>query len=189
MGGAVLGGGALTLSGTNQYALLPNNLMAGESNVTIDADVYINPGQTGPYMIYGLGNTNVNTGNGDGYLFATGDPQYRTAITPTDWSQESSATSNVALPRGQWVRITMTEQVNLLTASTTLSEYLNGVEVESIDTPSVTSPLQLNGGWSPDDYIGRSLYNTDQYFSGAIKSFTIWNRTLTPDQVAALGAP
>jgi hypothetical protein len=71
-------GGGLTLGGTDGHVDLPDNVLAGLQQITVSADVRIDPAQPGPYMIWALGNTD-SAGVGNGYLFATGD-SYRTSI-------------------------------------------------------------------------------------------------------------
>ena len=196
MGGATLAGGALTMDGSatdKQYALLPNNLMAGLTNVTIDSDVWVNPNQASPYMLYGLGYSDVTSGQGSGYVMATGDPYMRGAISAGNWSQEQSSNSYTSIPRGQWVRLTYVISHDWASGITSTQLYVNGAAayLGYSQNPQATSisPGEINNGYSPDDYIGRSLYASDNYFNGKIKSFTIWNYALNASQVAALGAP
>src|SRR4051794_21900749 len=62
-------GGGLALGGTNGYVKLPNNVLAGLSQISVTADVLIDAAQASPYMIWAMGNTDSG-GVGNGYLFS-----------------------------------------------------------------------------------------------------------------------
>ena len=80
-GGATFSNGALTFDGSNDYVDLPDNVLAGVTDFTVDTEVRIDPAQKNPYFLYGFGNTGGD-GAGNGYLFSTGDGQYRARSPP-----------------------------------------------------------------------------------------------------------
>ncbi|MBP2436308.1 hypothetical protein [Microbacterium amylolyticum] len=63
--------------------------------------VLLDEDQSGNYFIVGLGNE-ASSNDGDGYLFLTGNTQFRGAATLTNWQGEENARSDRALPRGEW---------------------------------------------------------------------------------------
>ena len=175
-GGATRTADAVELGGVDGYVDLPDNLLAGLDSVTVSTEVWIDPNQPTPYFIWGLGNT--LGGAGSGYLFATGS-EYRTAIAAGNWSTEQNASAGRDLARGSWHTLTYT-----LSGGTAVL-YDNGVEVAR-NTAVTTTPGQLGDGTTTANYIGRSLYDGDRYLKGKVRSFTIWDRGLTPQQVVSL---
>ena len=177
-GDATWSNGALTLGGTNGYVELPDNVMAGMAEITVSLDVKIAPDQATPYFIWGLGNTLDSAGNG--YLFTTGD-RYRTSIASGSWSTEQTVGAANAVPRGDWKTLTYT-----LDAAGTARLYLDGASVGEKTGITIT-PGDIGGGRTLANYIGRSVYSGDRYLKGGVRDFWLYNRALSPAEVAALG--
>ncbi|MGI5158839.1 family 43 glycosylhydrolase [Microbispora sp. CA-102843] len=178
-GGAALNGAdGVKLDGVDDYLRLPNNILAGLDSVTISLDVRIDSSQTTPYFIYGLGNTKGTSG--DGYLFTTGDA-YRAAIASGDWTTEQNTSKGSALARGVWKHVTYT----LDDATDTGILYEDGVEVAR-NTRVTLKPGAIGGGTTLANYIGRSLYSSDKYLKGDVRDFRLFNRALSPSEVAGL---
>ncbi|WP_446219409.1 family 43 glycosylhydrolase [Micromonospora sp. IBHARD004] len=175
-GGVTRGSDAMTFDGTDGYVDLPDNLLTGLSDVSVSARVWIDPAQATPYFIWGLGNT--TNGAGNGYLFATGN-SYRTAIATGNWSTEQNTGTGRDLSRGSWHTITWTLSGGVARL------YDNGVEVAR-NTGVTTKPGDLGGGITTANYLGRSLYAADRYFTGRMRGFTLWNRGLSASEVLAL---
>lgn len=174
-GDVTSGAGGMTFGGTDGYVELPDDLLTGVHDLTVSTRVWIDPAQRTPYWLWGLGNS--TDGTGDGYLFSTGD-QYRTSITTSDWRAEQTAgTRN--LGRGAWHTLTTTLRDGTLTL------YLDGRPVATKDGVTA-SPSDIGGGVTRDNWIGRSLYASDHYFKGRMRSWTLWNRALSPADVRAL---
>ena len=177
--GTVVGGGtwtdgALQLDGGNDYVDLPDNLLSGVTDVSIEADVWIDTAQANPYFIYGLGNT--VSGAGNGYLFSTGNA-YRTSLATGNWSTEQTVSQGSNLPRGQWAHLTYVLE------GTTATLYLDGVAVK---TGTVTAdPGDIGGGITTANYLGRSNYDADNKFRGQFREFAIYNRALSSAEVLA----
>jgi len=174
-------GGGLTLGGTNGHVKLPDNVLAGLSQITVAADVYIDAAQASPYMIWALGNTDSG-GVGNGYLFATGNA-YRTSIATGNWSTEQTATSGSALTRGVWASIGYT-----LDADGVATEYLNGQKVATKTGVTIT-PGSIGGGATTANYLGRSVYNADAYLRGKVRNFRIYDRALSAAEAAEIAIP
>ncbi|MFW7414456.1 family 43 glycosylhydrolase [Demequina sp. SO4-18] len=167
--------GSLEFTGDN-YVDLPDNIMAGVEDVTIEAEVYLDPALSGNYFIYGLGNTD-SAGAGNGYLFTTGNTQYRTSLATGNWSTEETVGSGQALPRGEWVTMVYT------LSGDTARLYLNGVEV---DSGTVTAdPGDIGAGFTTANHLGRSNYDADGLFVGQFREFALYNRALSPEEVLA----
>ncbi|AND17895.1 family 43 glycosylhydrolase [Rathayibacter tritici] len=166
--------GALQLDGTDDYVKLPNDLLAGVTDLTIQSDVWIDPAQASPYFLYGLGNT--TNGAGDGYLFTSGN-NYRTSLATGNWTTEQTVAGGSALPRGTWAHLTYTLQ------GTTGTIYLDGVKVASGTV--TTDPKDIGGGSTLANFIGRSNYDGDNRFRGQIREFAIYNRALSAADVLA----
>ncbi len=162
--GAVLGtpgwtpGEGLSFNGTNTYVKVPDNLMRGMDAITVAMDVFIDPAQATPYFLYGFGNS--SGGNGDGYLFTTGN-DYRSTIATGNWSTEQNTRPSPGrnLPRGVWKHVAFTLGGN------TGVVYQDGVEVGR--NPAVTiKPSAIGAGTTTANYLGRSLYGGDKLFAG-----------------------
>lgn len=173
-GGAAWDGDSLVFDGTNDSVSLPDNLLAGVHDTTIEADVWIDPAQSTPYFIYGLGNTTGGAGNG--YLFSTGNG-YRTSLATGNWTTEQTAAQGKDLPRGRWAHLTYTLK------DTTATIYLDGVPVGS---GTVTAdPADIGGGYTTANHLGASNYTSDKLFKGKFREFAIYNRALSPAEVLA----
>jgi large repetitive protein len=173
--GATWSDGALTFDGTDDYVDLPDDLMAGLTDISVDADVWVDTTQSGNYFIWGLGNTDA-AGAGRGYLFATGNGSYRTSITASTYTSEQTASSGSALPRGRWAHLTYTLQ------GETARLYLDGVLV-AIKTGVTVDPGDISGGETWANYLGRSLYEQDARFKGKFRSFAIYGRALSSAEI------
>ncbi|WP_051807918.1 family 43 glycosylhydrolase [Actinoplanes subtropicus] len=179
VGGASFAGGSLTFGGTDGYVRLPDNAMAGLDAMTVSAETWIDPAQQTPYFLWGMGNT--SSGAGNGYVFSTGDSAYRAAIASGNWSTEQNATGSGALSRGAWHTLTYT----IGGGKSTL--YLDGRQVGANAATTLT-PGSIGGGVTTANYIGRSDYTADHYFKGKMRDFRLYNRALSADEVARLGA-
>ncbi|MCI2959172.1 family 43 glycosylhydrolase [Agromyces atrinae] len=172
VGGATWQDGALRLDGATGYVDLPDNLLAGLDDITIEADVWIDSAQTGAYFIYGLGNT--VSGAGNGYLFTTGNA-YRTSLATGNWTTEQTVSQGSNLARGRWAHLTYTLE------GTTATIYLDGVAVAT--STVTTNPGDIGGGTTTANYLGRSNYDADNRFRGQFREFAIFNRALSSAEV------
>ncbi|MFP5359227.1 MAG: family 43 glycosylhydrolase [Actinomycetes bacterium] len=173
VGGSTLANGALTFDGSNDYVDLPDNILAGVEDITIEAEVRLDSALSGNYFIYGLGNT--TGGVGDGYLFTTGNSQYRTSLATGNWSTEQTVGSGSALPRDTWVHLVYT------ISGDTARIYLDGVQVGTATV--TTDPGEIGGGFTTANHLGRSNYDADGLLRGAFREFAIYNRALSPEEV------
>jgi hypothetical protein len=163
----------LQLGGDSGYVDLPDNLLRGLEDVTVSVQVRLSPSQRAPYFLWGLGNTTA--GAGDGYLFTTGDA-YRTSIATGNWSTEQTVSAGRPVARGVWKTLTYT----LADGSATL--YEDGVQVARRDGITIR-PSDIGGGTTTANYLGRSLYRSDNHLEGHVRDFRVYDRALTPDEV------
>ncbi|MFU8876233.1 family 43 glycosylhydrolase [Micromonospora sp. SL4-19] len=175
-GGITRSADGMVFGGTDGYVRLPNNLLTGLSDVSLSAQVWVDPAQATPYFIWGLGNT--TNGAGNGYLFTTGS-SYRTAIAIGNWTTEQNTGGGRDLGRGGWHTITYTLSGGVARL------YDNGVEVARNDGVTI-KPGDLGDGVTTANYLGRSLYSGDRHFNGKMRSFTLWNRGLSAKEVLSL---
>lgn len=172
-GGAAWQAGSLSFDGVDDSVKLPDDVLAGVEDVTIEAEVWIDPAQGTPYFLYGLGNSTA--GVGDGYLFSTGDA-YRTSLATGNWTTEQTVTSGSNLARGRWARLTYT-----LTGGTA-TIYLDGAKVGT-KTGVTATPGDIGDGSTSANHLGRSVYASDKLFRGQYREFALWNRALSEGEV------
>ena len=176
-GDATWSDGALGFDGANDFVDLPDNVLAGVSDVTVEAELKIDPAQRNPYFLYGFGNTAAD-GTGNGYLFSTGDGQYRAAVASGNYTTEQNANSGSALPRDQWVHLTYT------LSGTTARLYLDGVQV-AVNENVTINPGDIGNGATLANYLGKSVYTPDNLFRGQMREFALYNRALSASEVIA----
>ncbi|KAK2056584.1 family 43 glycosyl hydrolase [Colletotrichum caudatum] len=172
-GGASVIDGALNFDGIDDFVQLPDNIISGVEDISIEARVFLDASQQTPYFIYGIGNT--ASGSGDGYLFATGSP-YRASIATGDYTTEKTAASGSSLPQGTWIHLVYT------ISGRTAVIYLDGYEVARNEDVNV-DPKDIGNGVTTANYVGKSLYSSDKLFKGRIREFAIFNRSLTAAEV------
>jgi concanavalin A-like lectin/glucanase superfamily protein len=160
---------------------LPDDMLAGLDSATITTGVYVDPAQQTPYFLYGFGNTGPS-GMGNSYLFSTAgtpDSGLRAAIGTGDWRSEQQTAAPGGLSRGTWHNIVYTVGCGKSVL------YVDGVSVAHNDNVSV-KPTDIGVGRTWSNYLGRSVYTADHYFAGKMKDVRLYNRVLSPVEVAAL---
>ncbi|KAL2105055.1 hypothetical protein VUR80DRAFT_9080 [Thermomyces stellatus] len=180
VGSPELTANGLRLDGVDDHVQLPDDLLRDLTALTISTQVLIRSEQAGNYFIFGLGVT--TSGDGNGYVFATGNP-LRAAISPGNWEGEAESRTDDDLPRDVWRTVTYT----LDSASGEAALYLDGEKVAGLtnDNP-VVAPGTIGGGMTPNNYIGRSQYEADSYLAGSVRDFRIYDTALTEEEVKGL---
>ncbi|WP_069385478.1 family 43 glycosylhydrolase [Cellulosimicrobium cellulans] len=182
-GGGWREGQGLAFAGTN-HVDLPDDLLAGTDAVTVSADVWVDPSLSGNYFFYNLGNPAVGTPqSGNGYLFSTGDANYRASISDLAWGREQNTAKAPAgaLQRGVWKTITYT------LAGGTARLYEDGAQIGQNTAVTIT-PGAIGGGTTTANFLGKSAYAADNLFKGRMKDFRLYDRALTAQEVAGLAA-
>ncbi|GAQ65099.1 family 43 glycosylhydrolase [Streptomyces scabiei] len=174
-------GQGLSFNGSDTYIKVPNDVMKGMNSISVSMDVLMDESQTGPYFIYGFGNT--TSGAGNGYLFATGN-SLRTAIASGNWSTELNTRPSDGhnLSRSVWKQLTYTQ------TGTTGVLYEDGAEVGR-NTSVTTTPGSIGAGTTTANYIGKSVYTSDKLFKGKIRDFRVYDRALAGSEVEQLALP
>lgn len=184
-GDATWSGDALRFGGTNGHVDMPDNLLAGLSQITVSTQIWVDPAQSGYYFFYNLGNEAGTNPALNGHIFSTGNNSYRGAITLTDYRGEKQVIDSPAapLPRGVWKHITYSINGDVHTL------YEDGVRVATATITGTPLPSMIGGGTTTANYLGRSAYAADRYFLGAMRDFRIYDRALTGEEVGELAAP
>ncbi|MGN6807079.1 MAG: LamG domain-containing protein, partial [Trinickia sp.] len=81
------------------------------------------------------------------------------------------------LPTNQWTHVAVT------LSGTVGTLYVNGVAVNSA-TDVIFAPWRI--GETAQNWIGRSQFSADPYFSGSIDEFRIYRGAMSADQIATL---
>jgi hypothetical protein len=177
--------GQLTLSGSD-YVDLPNGIISGLQSVTIEA--WVNwripsswNGSAEWQLIFSFG-TNANgenrQGSGTTYLALT--PQdssgsVRASYTLAGYYQEDYASSSDALPTAAGTQVVMVVDG----AAGSLSVYVDGARA-GIATGLT---LDLSAIDDVNNWIGRSQFTEDKYFTGDVLDFRIYGGALSQAQV------
>ncbi|MFG2730256.1 family 43 glycosylhydrolase [Streptomyces canus] len=171
----------LAFNGSDTSIKVPDDVMKGMDSITVSTDVLIDSAQTTPYFIYGFGNS--SGGNGNGYLFATGN-SLRTSIATGNWSTEQTTKPSDShnLTRAVWKQLTYTQSGN------TGVLYEDGVEVGRNTAVTIT-PGAIGSGSTTANYIGKSVYSGDKLFKGRIRDFRVYDRALAASEVEQLSLP
>jgi hypothetical protein len=170
--------GALQLNGTDDYVDLPiGSIINSLTNSTFATWVDFNSASTGGWQrIFDFG-----TGT-DVYMFLT--PRVGTvgalrfAITTGSSGSEQQVNASTALASG-WHHVAVTIDAD----NNTLSLYVDGDFVNQ-NTAATLDPNDL--GATTQNWLGRSQWDGDAYFSGSLDDFRIYNRALSQGEVAWL---
>jgi len=179
--GPIISDGQLLLDGmSGQYVNLPNNLIAGMTAITIEA--WITPSYNANWTrIWDFGNSNAGEDKSD-----YGTKHFMCYILPNleatiyaggsdSWIRSSPA---FTLPDDQEAHIVWTSDA----ATRKARLYVNGNLVGKNDAAQ-NSPAAL--GSTFNNWLGRSQFSADPYFTGAFNEFRIWNGALNPLEVNA----
>ncbi|MBN2735540.1 MAG: DUF5110 domain-containing protein [Spirochaetales bacterium] len=167
-------GGPYSLDGVDAYADLPDNITTALTDFTIACRLKLNA-LTDWTRVFDFG------GNGDRFMMFT--PQSGTtanpyfAITVSSPEGEQGINGNTAFSVGTWQHLSVTKQgtVGIL--------YLDGKEIGR-NSSLTLSPSDL--GETLNNYVGRSQWSHDPYLNAEVDDFRIYNRPLSPSEIADL---
>ncbi|KRC66011.1 hypothetical protein ASE12_15365 [Aeromicrobium sp. Root236] len=185
--GFTFGGGA---NSSGNAITLPNNLLAGLDDVSVDFDVKVDPALSGNWFMFNLGNT-ANYPNGTGYLFVTNDSngRYRGTMAAGGFATEQSASRAGGLSTGVWKHVTLTVDGGTPASPGTSKLYEDGLLVASnSNITAKPSDLGEPDGTTTRNVLGRSAYAGDLSFKGTIRDFRIYDRALDAGDAATLSA-
>ncbi|HWJ09871.1 MAG TPA: immunoglobulin-like domain-containing protein [Nocardioides sp.] len=175
-------------NGSGNYIKLPDNLLAGVDDLTVDFDVLVDPTLSGNWFMYNLGNS-ATFPNGTGYLFTTNDSsgRYRATIAANGFATEQSVSRPTKLPTGVWKHVTYTIDGGAVGAPGSAKLYEDGVLVASNDNLTTRpSLLGTPDGTTTLNQLGRSAYGGDLSFKGKLRDFRLYDRVLTAAESAEL---
>lgn len=177
-GGAALdGSGALSFDGIDDYVSLPiGSLINSLTNCTFSMWVDFSNSGGGWQRIFDFGNnTTVN-------MFLTPrtgtDGPMRFAITISGNGGEQQVTAPSTLPSGlRHVAVTINADADTITL------YLDGSPVAT-NTSATLTPSDM--GNTTNNWLGRSQYGGDAYFSGSMDEFSIYDYALDSTEIEDL---
>jgi len=167
-------GRAVSFDGINDHVELPiGSLLAGLSDITVAMWVDFPNSGASWQRIFDFG-----TSSSAGYMFlcpstGTSGP-IRFAITPAGGTDESAVESTSALPTG-WHHVAVT----IDSASMAMAVYVDGTAVA--EGPTETLPADL--GPTTQNWLARSQYDADAYFTGLLADFSIYSRALSEGEI------
>jgi hypothetical protein len=171
-------GGALWFDGTNDYVELPIGwLISSLTNSTFATWVDFSNAGGGWQRIFDFGNDTTS------YMFLTPrmgvDGAMRFGITiESGGAPEQVATAPGTLPSG-WHHVAVTINAD----QDTITVYLDG-SAAAQNAEATLNPSDL--GATAYNWLGRSQYEADAYYTGLIDDFRIYSRALTQAEVAWL---
>ena len=170
-------GRALMFDGIDDYVDLPIGALIGSlTDITVAMWVNLAESNASWQRIFDFG-----TSSSTGYMFlcprtGTNGP-VRFAITPTSGAGESFVDTAAPLAPG-WHHMA----VVIDSAGMTMSLYIDGALAAS--GPTGTLPHDL--GQPTQNWLGRSQYDADAYFNGALADLSIYSSALSPGQIRFL---
>ncbi|HPC94340.1 MAG TPA: discoidin domain-containing protein [Sedimentisphaerales bacterium] len=170
-------GQAVTFSGQGDYIELPiGSLLPTLTDCTIATLVNFSNNGNAWQRIFDFG-----SGSSGSYMLLcpssnTSGPIWF-AITTSGGAGESVITGPSPLPTG-WHHVA----VVIASASMTVQIYIDGEMVA--EGPTATLPADL--GVTTQNWLGRSQYEVDEYFGGALDDFRIYKRALSAAEVRYL---
>lgn len=170
-GNAQVTDGALALDGASgTYASLPVGWLDGLDAATISFDVKTEMA-SGNFFTLAIGQDNQK------YLFLrTRSNDFYTAITTGSYSAESKMTATLTDSAvSKWVNVTLVLDGNKMYT------YLDG-KLAAKNENCATRLSDL--GESAKIWFGRSFYSGDAYFKGGFDNINLYNRALTPFEIA-----
>jgi|GEM_PF-335428 len=168
-------GKAIQLNGTDDYVDLPiGPLLSTLADATFTTRVNVSNASGGWQRIFDFGmDTNV-------YMFLTptagSSGAVRFAITTTGGGGESVLNASASLTGWHHVAVAFEG------ASKTMRLYVDGDAVASGSTGTLPKDL----GKTTQNWLGRSQYSSDAYFTGLLDEFRIYNRALSAGEIRYL---
>ncbi|MEK7951422.1 LamG-like jellyroll fold domain-containing protein [Luteolibacter sp. Y139] len=161
-------GQAIQLDGTDDHVVLPKGIASGDE-ITIAT-----------WVLWGGGNNwqrIFDFGNGTGsYLFLTPKSGSNTLRFVIYQNGTESALETSVLPTGTWTHLAVT------LGGGTGKLYVNG-NLADTETGITIKPSDIKPTLN---YLGRSMYAADPYFSGRIDDFNVFQRVLSATEINTL---
>jgi hypothetical protein len=182
----MVGTGSVNLMGTSNtnggYVSIPASLNAMGATTTLTIACWVNITTDRAWgRVFDFNNTSTT-----GYMFlttfqsATTPNSVRFAITTTSFGGEQQISSTGRLSTGAWHHIAVVLDAG---ATYTGTLYIDGA-VAGTNTAMTLRPSSI--GNTPNNWIGRSAFTADPYFSGLVDDFRVYSRALTAAEIANL---
>jgi len=182
----MVGTDSVNLGGTSNanggYVTIPASLNTMGATTTITIACWVNITTDRAWgRIFDFNNSTTT-----GYMFLTTFQSMTTpnsvrfAITTTNNAAEQQISSTARLSTGAWHHIAVVLDAG---ATYTGTLYIDGA-VAGTNTAMTIRPSNI--GNTPNNWIGRSAFVADPYFSGLVDDFRIYNRALTAAEIANL---
>ncbi len=177
------GSGAVSLSGgtSNQFVDLPNGLISGLTNVTVEVWLSWSGGSAWQRIFdFGTSDKSEGTqGTGISYLFAT--PSNGSGVR-TEYLRSGGSkvgvTSSSALATGSVVQVVSVFD----DSNNAISLYINGALIGSA---TLNTNDHLSSISDVNDWIGKSQFSTDPELGGTIYDVRIYDKALSGAEVYA----
>jgi Concanavalin A-like lectin/glucanases superfamily len=187
-GSGFTGGGQLALAGANGYVALPSGLISTLTNVTFEVWVTWRGPASVPWPRV------FDFGASDGGFNASGTGTNYVILTPCDTSNRLSFETSTVNPNGE----VFDPDALLLDGPAQLPTGQETYIVVTYDPVGGSSQLYVNGALAAshsgaldalskfndeNDWLGRSQWTRDPFFSGQYDEFRIWSGLLTPADI------
>lgn len=166
-------GSALSFCDSGSYVRLPTGVVSSLTGAyTVSA--WVNPASNAAWQrLFDIG----NGASASMFLTLNDGTDLRYAITTGGAGGEQRIDGTGTLPLDQWSLVTVTF------SGTTGTLYING-KVAGTNTNMTDEPSAF--GASTANYIGKSQYGSDPALDATVDDFNIYNRALSPAEVADL---
>ncbi|MBN1806229.1 MAG: LamG domain-containing protein, partial [Sedimentisphaerales bacterium] len=169
-------GTALSFDGANDYVRLPiGSVIASMSDITVSTWANFSNLGGSWQRIWDFGKDDQV------YMFVTPrmgtTGQMRFAITAAGADTETNITASATLPSG-WHHVAAV----IDSASMTMMLYQDGRLIAEGPSPLLPSGL----GETTENFLGRSQYAADAYYSGSLDEFRIYDRALSVEEILFL---
>ena len=167
--GAFASKGVLMLNGNSQYAEFPSGLLLGLNAYTISCWVNISA------IAYWARIWDFGRGQNNHIIFAesettTGVPTFQARI---NGGKEQRISTSMVHPLNKWIHMAVSFD------GAKVSIFINGKE--DVSGPCSFKPADL--GVTTQNWLGKSWWSADGYFTGSIADFRIYESALTADEV------
>ncbi|PWG59141.1 family 43 glycosylhydrolase [Bifidobacterium catulorum] len=159
----------LRLDGSDgAYAAFPQGLFDGRNKLTVSMDVKTEINANHFTFTFGQDKTKYY------FLKYNNSGELASRITTNSYGAEDAA--NATISGAGWHKVTVTLDDNVMTV------YADGEQVAQNKT---TKNKVTDLGRNLLAYLGKSFYD-DAYFKGSFDNVNVWNRVLTPSEVAQM---
>lgn len=186
VGGASVSEGQLVLDGADGYADLPNGILSGlGQDGTIE--MWITHQSAAIWtriMDFGVSDQGEDaSGNGVDYIFLTprmgdGFPRFEANFPDTGVIQTLDPQPPAWLPANEETHVA----ISWSNSGNTSRLFFNGVPVSQ---GAASRPLSDLAGEDVNNWLGRSQFVADAYWSGKFNEFRLYSGAMTPSQAAA----